>query len=122
MGHDKRVNWHGYLLNDYKGLSGVYALYDNCDNLIYIGETFDLRSRMIGHLSSSQFKTLIETIVFYETDFLDRREVEFIMIDICKPKYNFANRHLKMESRKIVLKKNRSLPEYKCTCKVCKGV
>lgn len=88
MGHDIRENWYGFLLNQYKNVECVYALYDKKDNLIYIGETVDFRTRMLTHLSGMPYSHMIERTVFYKFDRLSRKQVEFIMIDLCTPIFN----------------------------------
>jgi len=85
MGHEIRENWYGFLLNKYKEVECVYTIYDKKGNLLYIGETLDLRSRMINHFSEKRFSNMIEKIVFYEIELLNRKQIEYIMIDICKP-------------------------------------
>ncbi|MFE8063799.1 GIY-YIG nuclease family protein [Priestia aryabhattai] len=120
MGHDRRENWYGFLLNPYQNIECVYALYDKKDNLLYIGQTMDFKTRMIGHLSGKPYSHLIEMIVFYKLEWLNRKQVEFIMIDLCKPKFNNQNQDLFMKSKRYEIIKNRYLPEYDCKCSVCK--
>lgn len=119
MGHDIRVNWFGFLLNPYKNFEGVYALYDKKDNLLYIGETMDFKTRMINHMTASQFNYMIHKVVFYQTDLLSRKEIEFILIDLCKPIFNNQLQGKFMKSRRHELIRDLTLPEYKCKCSAC---
>ncbi|WP_373926345.1 GIY-YIG nuclease family protein [Bacillus mycoides] len=121
MGHDKRENWFGFLLNKYQSLECVSALYDKKGNLLYIGETVDFKTRMIGHLSKKPYSYLIEKIVFYEINWLNRKQIEFIMIDLCKPVFNNQNQDRFMRKRRHEIIRDRNLSEYNCQCNVCKN-
>ncbi|WP_369824985.1 GIY-YIG nuclease family protein [Sporosarcina sp. P13] len=114
-----RENWHGFLLNQYKNVECVYILYDKKGNLIYIGETADFKTRMLGHLSGTPYSHMIERIVFYKLDTLNRKQVEFIMIDLCNPIFNIQNQDLFMKSSRHEIIRDWSLPEYVCECSVC---
>ncbi|EDZ48952.1 hypothetical protein BCAH1134_C0177 (plasmid) [Bacillus cereus AH1134] len=36
MGHDKRENWYGFLLNKYQSIECVYALYDEIEEILWV--------------------------------------------------------------------------------------
>lgn len=100
------------LSKDIKRKGGIYFLYDENLNLLYIGQTANFRGRLLGHLrlkpqkensffprTSSIIPKKVNISYFSFIPFTierDRHLNELILIKILEPKYNYTGRASKL--------------------------
>ena len=83
-----KAYWKQY--RQHKISNYVYMLLDNADNILYVGSTTDLYSRVLDHKKSKEF----DRVVYVEYKNLDRNSTYYIeekLIEIHKPTLNINN-------------------------------
>ncbi|MED3649965.1 GIY-YIG nuclease family protein [Heyndrickxia sporothermodurans] len=87
---------------------GIYAIYDNNDECLYVGKSIDLRSRLRNHLRSSPFASEIDYItVYFSNNEAERDIYETFAINFFRAKYNRD----KVSGRKVLRKDVEQLEE-----------
>ncbi|SFH48183.1 GIY-YIG catalytic domain-containing protein [Priestia megaterium] len=91
---------------DIKETSGVYVFYNNIHEIMYIGESSNVRSRVMGHLASSVFKREIYRIgVFHHV--MDKYQRLMLESNLCQkynPIYNNKDKELESDEVKVFIK------------------
>ena len=80
--------WKQY--RQYKISNYVYMLLDNADNILYVGSTIDLYSRVLDHKK----KKLFNRVIYVEYKNLDRNDTYYIeekLIELHQPILNINN-------------------------------
>ena len=83
-----KAYWKKY--RQYKISNYVYMLLDNADNILYVGSTIDLYSRVLDNKKSKKF----DRVVYVEYKNLSRNDTYYIeekLIEIHKPTLNINN-------------------------------
>ena len=83
-----KAYWKQY--RQHKISNYVYMLLDNADNILYVGSTTDLYSRVLDHKKSKKF----DRVIYVEYKNLDRNSTyyrEEKLIEIHKPTLNINN-------------------------------
>ena len=86
--HKNKAYWKKYM--QYKISNYVYMLLDSRDNILYVGSTIDLYSRVLDHKKSKEF----DRVIYVEYKDLSRNSTYYIeekLIEIHKPKLNINN-------------------------------
>ena len=83
-----KAYWKQY--RQYKISNYVYMLLDSRDNILYVGSTIDLYSRVLDHKKSKEF----DRVIYVEYKDLSRNSTYYIeekLIEIHKPTLNINN-------------------------------
>lgn len=85
--------------------SGVYFLYDNNDELLYVGKTNNFRSRLLSHFRgrdvAKPFYRLIDHVtVYFVNENFERELYETYAINTFKPSFNKAKTYYYDRSEK----------------------
>lgn len=81
--------------------AGIYFFYDENDDLLYIGKTVNLRSRIIAHISSGEKEGLHRIKAFFVDCPMERDIYETYFINTLQPKLNTAKVWLYDSQRQI---------------------
>lgn len=78
--------------------AGVYVMYNDVDEVIYVGKSIDLSVRLKGHRKDSKFFPKITRIDFYEIGGgYEREMLETYLINALRPKYNKSKTYFRSE-------------------------
>ena len=83
-----KAYWKKY--RQYKISNYVYMLLDNADNILYVGSTTDIYSRVLDHKKKKKF----DRVIYVEYKDLSRNSTYYIeekLIEIHKPTLNINN-------------------------------
>lgn len=112
----KKINYRNnkVILNKIKNNSGVYLLYDNNLEVIYIGKSNKtFRKRLLAHCSPNNISKNTSIIPRGEVQYFclipledefDRMMSEMFLIKLYKPKYNFLKKRGKPTSQETSYK------------------
>ena len=88
----------GFIFDKFEGVQGVYLICGEHGEVLYVGESSNLRVRLKQHASKPKFKERIGyfNIIPMKHSLIDeskeRLKLESILIDILNPKYNIRNK------------------------------